>query len=167
MVGDNVSYEGVNFPGAVTIADGNTHNITFIHDESDNSCKLVVDGVVGNTRTKALNYDATFLRLLTRGTNSFAMNSGVAISDVYIWNRPLTDQEAVGINDLPLVLSPDYPANLPPPLVSGYKITDGNRVRMNDVETGPARFELLSQNAPMMVNVQWEFSQFRDSVLAL
>lgn len=51
----------------------------------------------------------------------------------------------------------EYPTNLPIPLVTGYSHPDSQKVRRNDVETGPPRFELLSEDGPSFPTVNWLF----------
>lgn len=53
-----------------------------------------------------------------------------------------------------------YPTNLPIPLVTGYSHPDSQKVRRNDVETGPPRFELLSEDGPSFPTVNWLFKPF-------
>jgi len=48
---------------------------------------------------------------------------------------------------------------LPLPLVSPYSNTENNKVRRNDVETGPPRFELLSEHGFATFSVSWFFTQ--------
>ena len=48
---------------------------------------------------------------------------------------------------------------LPIPLIAGYSNQENNKVRSNDVETGPPRIELLSEHGFAMFNVAWSFSQ--------
>lgn len=50
-----------------------------------------------------------------------------------------------------------YPINLPIPLVTGYDHPDSQKVTRIDVETGPPRFELRSENGPSMPKVNWLF----------
>jgi hypothetical protein len=50
-----------------------------------------------------------------------------------------------------------YPENLPIPLVTSYSHPDSRKVRRNDVETGPPRFELLSADGPSFPSIQWLF----------
>jgi len=52
----------------------------------------------------------------------------------------------------------EYPTNLPIPLVTGYSHPDSQKVRRNDVETGPPRFELLSEHGPSFPTVNWLLS---------
>lgn len=51
-----------------------------------------------------------------------------------------------------------YPTNLPIPLVVGYSHPDSQKVGRNDVETGPPRFELLSEDGPSFPTVNWLFN---------
>jgi len=51
-----------------------------------------------------------------------------------------------------------YPTNLVIPLVGNYSQADSNKVRRNDVETGPPRFELLSEHGPGFFTATWLFS---------
>lgn len=53
-----------------------------------------------------------------------------------------------------------YPTNLPIPTVTGYSHPDSQKVRRNDVETGPPRIELLSESGPSFPIVSWLFTSF-------
>ena len=48
---------------------------------------------------------------------------------------------------------------LPLPLVAGYNNIEHDKVRRNDVETGPPRFELLSVHGFATFNVSWFFTE--------
>lgn len=50
-----------------------------------------------------------------------------------------------------------YPTGIAQPLVGGYSNIDSQHVRSNDVETGPPRFELLSDHGPVFFKVSWIF----------
>lgn len=50
-----------------------------------------------------------------------------------------------------------YPTNLILPVLSGYSQMDSNKIRRNDVETGPPRFELLSEHGPAFFKAVWTF----------
>jgi hypothetical protein len=47
---------------------------------------------------------------------------------------------------------------LPIPLIKGYSNIEQRKVRKNPTETGPARFELLSEHGPTTFNVIWLFT---------
>ena len=51
-----------------------------------------------------------------------------------------------------------YPTGLNIPLISGYSHLENQKTRMDDVETGPPRFELLSEHGPVIFNVIWSFN---------
>lgn len=53
---------------------------------------------------------------------------------------------------------------LPIPLRAGASNKESNRVKRNDVETGPARFELISEHGFAMFNVMWSFSELENQL---
>ena len=52
----------------------------------------------------------------------------------------------------------DYPCNIAGVLLASLSTSELEHVRRNDVQSGPARFELLTSSAPMLFNVSWNFS---------
>ena len=52
-----------------------------------------------------------------------------------------------------------YPTGLNIPLVSGYSHSDAEKTRSYDVETGPPRIELISEDGYARYKVKWIFSQ--------
>lgn len=50
-------------------------------------------------------------------------------------------------------------SRLPIPLIAGYANKEDNKVRANNVETGPPRFELLSEHGFTSFTVTWFFTQ--------
>lgn len=50
-------------------------------------------------------------------------------------------------------------SRLPIPLTAGYSNQENDKVRKDDIETGPPRFELLSEHGFTIFNVTWFFSE--------
>lgn len=48
---------------------------------------------------------------------------------------------------------------LPIPLIAGYTNKEADKVQANDVETGPPRFELISEHGFTSFNVTWSFTE--------
>ena len=57
-----------------------------------------------------------------------------------------------------MAVNVDYPCNIAGVLIASLSTSELEHVRRNDVQTGPARFELLTSLAPMLFNVSWNFS---------
>jgi hypothetical protein len=54
----------------------------------------------------------------------------------------------------------DYPCDMPLPLIESYSYIDQLQVRRNDVQVGPPRYSLLSEDAPTHFNIAFSFNEF-------
>lgn len=55
-------------------------------------------------------------------------------------------------------------SRLPIPLISGASNQELKNIQHNEVETGPARFELLSEHGPAKFNVSWLFTDLENQL---